>query len=781
MFEEYLPYLFKQYSNRKKEEYETFDKSVDEYYSKIESQKIESQMKAQENNVLMKLEKVKEDQYKRIRELQTQEEISKYKAHLIEINLEEVEQAINIIRSAIANSIDWKELSNIIKEEKKKGEQIACLIHKLKLETNEISLLLTPKEMEGEEEMMTRPAQVIDIDIGITAYANIARQYEMKKKSAIKAQKTADSAEAAIKAAEKKTRTQLKEVQIKNKLQSMRKTLWFEKFNWFISSDNYLIITGKDAQQNEQLVKRYLKKDDIYVHADIAGAATCVIKNKINNKENKESSGEGGIIPPPNTLLQAGIMSVCHSNAWNNKVITSAYWVYADQVSKTAPSGEYLTTGSFMIRGKKNFLPPSPLIMGFGFLFKLHESSLVNHLGERTKSSLIADDLLDDSSDTNSITFDDNDIDNDELDLDNNNNNNNNSNSLASSVDSLRSFGFGIQQTLTANDLTNIKTTNNNTNTTTTNKYAYDEPEVEDNNEDDNKKIEVQSKPRISAKQKKLMKKKQSKNENNNNETDDNNSNNNENSENRIESEEETVNKKKEENSEKDNNNDNNNNNNNKESNKGNKQVVIPRGKKNKMKKMKEKYGEQDEEERTIKMAILGSKPANKDKDNKSKTQNNKDKNNNKDKEKNKDKNNSGKQPKKETKTEKEEKTINTNDEKQVKEDLEGTEGTEGNATTAVTTKGRAEQRKKEAEEIKKLMEEENIQEDVETDKLDELDSLTGIPLPDDVLLFAIPVCGPYNSMSNYKYKVKLTPGNLRRGKGKIKYIYIHINDNEVQ
>jgi hypothetical protein len=28
------------------------------------------------------------------------------------------------------------------------------------------------------------------------------------------------------------------------------------------------------------------------------------------------------------------------------------------QVSKTAPTGEYLPTGSFMIRGKKNFLPP---------------------------------------------------------------------------------------------------------------------------------------------------------------------------------------------------------------------------------------------------------------------------------------------------------------------------------------------------------------------------------------------------------------------------------------
>merc|ERR1719221_2416516 len=36
-----------------------------------------------------------------------------------------------------------------------------------------------------------------------------------------------------------------------------------------------------------------------------------------------------------------------------------------------------------MIRGKKNFLPPATLIMGFGFLFKLEESSVDRHKGER--------------------------------------------------------------------------------------------------------------------------------------------------------------------------------------------------------------------------------------------------------------------------------------------------------------------------------------------------------------------------------------------------------------
>lgn len=56
-------------------------------------------------------------------------------------------------------------------------------------------------------------------------------------------------------------------------------------------------------------------------------------------------------------------------------------------MSKSAPAGEYLTTGSFMIRGKKNFLPPVQLVYGFGYLFKLDESSVGNHVNERKQEN----------------------------------------------------------------------------------------------------------------------------------------------------------------------------------------------------------------------------------------------------------------------------------------------------------------------------------------------------------------------------------------------------------
>ncbi|MDO8624822.1 MAG: NFACT RNA binding domain-containing protein, partial [Candidatus Diapherotrites archaeon] len=57
-----------------------------------------------------------------------------------------------------------------------------------------------------------------------------------------------------------------------------RKREWFEKFRWFFSSDGFLVLGGRDAKSNEQLVKKFLDRDDLFVHADVFGAAHCVIK-----------------------------------------------------------------------------------------------------------------------------------------------------------------------------------------------------------------------------------------------------------------------------------------------------------------------------------------------------------------------------------------------------------------------------------------------------------------------------------------------------------------------
>merc|ERR1712071_326367 len=95
---------------------------------------------------------------------------------------------------------------------------------------------------------------------------------------------------------------------------------------------------------------------------------------------------------PEQALREAGHFTICHSSSWSTKMITSAWYVESHQVSKTAPSGEYLTVGSFMVRGKKTFLQPVQLEMGLGVLFTLGDAaSIARHRGERRDFSIMED------------------------------------------------------------------------------------------------------------------------------------------------------------------------------------------------------------------------------------------------------------------------------------------------------------------------------------------------------------------------------------------------------
>lgn len=107
----------------------------------------------------------------------------------------------------------------------------------------------------------------------------------------------------------------------------------WEKFNWFITSDNYLVIGGRDAQQNEVIVKRYLRPGDAYLHADVHGAASCILRAK----RQRDPNGASKALPlSEQALREAGTFTICKSSAWASKMVTSAWWVDSHQVSKVS-------------------------------------------------------------------------------------------------------------------------------------------------------------------------------------------------------------------------------------------------------------------------------------------------------------------------------------------------------------------------------------------------------------------------------------------------------------
>jgi predicted ribosome quality control (RQC) complex YloA/Tae2 family protein len=126
------------------------------------------------------------------------------------------------------------------------------------------------------------------LDLSISASKNADGYYKSSKKAK---EKLKGARGAAVKTREKirdyveKGRPDVERGKIIGVKKARPKRRWFEKFRWFVSSgfvssDGFLVIGGRDASTNETLVKRHMVKGDIFVHADIPGAAAVVVKSE---------------------------------------------------------------------------------------------------------------------------------------------------------------------------------------------------------------------------------------------------------------------------------------------------------------------------------------------------------------------------------------------------------------------------------------------------------------------------------------------------------------------
>ena len=50
----------------------------------------------------------------------------------------------------------------------------------------------------------------------------------------------------------------------------------------------------------------------------------------------------------------------------------------------------------------------------------------------------------------------------------------------------------------------------------------------------------------------------------------------------------------------------------------------------------------------------------------------------------------------------------------------------------------------------------------------------------DDVILYALPMCAPYEVVRDYKYKVKIIPGNQKRGKACSQAMTYYLHNKEI-
>ena len=173
-----------------------------------------------------------------------------------------------------------------------------------------------------------------------------------------------------IQAIKEKTEKKLKKFQNQTEAErnlevvsEIRKKNWFERYRWFMTTNGFLTIGGRDAASNSAVIRKHLDKDDKVFHGDIFGSPFFILKDAEN--------------VPDTTMNEIAAATVCFSRAWREGLYgVSAYWVLPDQVKKSAPSGEFLPKGSFTIEGQRNFIKSETLKLAVGII-KLEDNDYV--------------------------------------------------------------------------------------------------------------------------------------------------------------------------------------------------------------------------------------------------------------------------------------------------------------------------------------------------------------------------------------------------------------------
>ncbi|MBU4535584.1 MAG: NFACT family protein [Euryarchaeota archaeon] len=346
--EDVLPLELEIYENSTKTYFDTYNEASDEFFStkvRKEIKGVQEELWAGKVNKYAKRLRIQEET---LEKFEKTIESSTIKGDLIYAHYALVEKLISVVLEA-RNKYSWAEIRKILKEGKKKGLQEAQVVESIdKMGTMVLNI--------EKEKVMVDPLKSIPENAEI--YYEKAKKAKRKIKGVLVAiEKTKEK----LVKVEKKKDLALENIMVPQK--RVKKDLkWFEKLRWFLSSDGNLVIGGRDAHTNEIVVKKHLENNDIYLHSDIHGAPSVVIK------KNQEEISE-------QTLQESGEFAASFSSAWSKGFGSQdVYWVKPDQVSKTPQSGEFVAKGAFIIRGSRNYIRGAALMVAVG---------VVDYQGER--------------------------------------------------------------------------------------------------------------------------------------------------------------------------------------------------------------------------------------------------------------------------------------------------------------------------------------------------------------------------------------------------------------
>ena len=337
-----VPFDLTRYSEFEKEYFDSFNTALDEFFGKKSLEQVAEVKEAEKKEKTLGV-------YER-RLLQQEESLAKFKkeieknnilAEIVYANYQIIEELFSVLNGARAKGYSWDEIRSILKQAKK-AVPAAQMITNIDQKTGIVTV-----ELDGRS---------VNLDIRKTVPQNAQDYYEKVKKFTKKRDGAIRAIEDTRKAMAKKAAS--KAAKAGRKLLASRKKHWYDRFRWFVSSDGFLVVGGRDADTNEEVFKKYMEKRDIVFHTQTPGAPLTVVKT-------------GGEEVPESTLREVAQFAVSYSSLWKaGQFSGDCYWVKSEQVTKTPESGEYIKKGAFIIRGERNYFKDVPLGVAVGLELK---------------------------------------------------------------------------------------------------------------------------------------------------------------------------------------------------------------------------------------------------------------------------------------------------------------------------------------------------------------------------------------------------------------------------
>jgi len=355
-FVDVVPFRLRRYEGFKRQPYSSFNEALDEFYVRVAAvERAGAGLEVEElKREAARLKRIIESQEKALAESKAESVKDRNIGDAIYAHVGELQVLLDRFLAAKKSGKEWNTIVSGVLAEKRSGLKPSVFF-----ESFDAKGLVVNVCVDGLR---------FGLDFRDKLFDGAGRFYERSKRAKQKlegakaaleeSRKKLVEVEAKIKKAE--TLEHVKPAEAAEELvkRKIKRKEWFEKFRWFVSSDGFLVVAGKDAVSNEVLIKKYASADDIIFHADIIGAPFVVVKTE-------------GKMPTEQCLREAGEFAAAFSRGWREGFAsTDVYWVKPDQLSKGGPSGEYVPRGAFVVSGKRNWLRGVSLRVAVGVVIK---------------------------------------------------------------------------------------------------------------------------------------------------------------------------------------------------------------------------------------------------------------------------------------------------------------------------------------------------------------------------------------------------------------------------